>query len=371
MPVYAAARSRPALPAIAPHDIPSAAGEAGAADALSDAMCDPIPEAVLQPTSGLEMGVSPARRARVMSSRHTGTSNAPAVSLDEHSTPPRLHSQPVEDRSPEALLAQSLLVGAGSRATARAPALAQRASDGSRADRAAPGLPPAPRSATSVLGEALPVGKESSEVSSLGSPEVQPSRARAGMLSDMPSRDPRHAGLLATSTKGVAAVTCGGLGLSGVAPHGLPDQGCLHAGADVGVAQERPTEGTSMLATMFGSRPPGLSAAGCLAPVALPQQGMIREAVHSGNGGLDPGGRPGAQFVAVDAQSGMADVRGCDNLEQPHDVQQAAAVSVRRPGHDPPGEMGAIDGEAQDRDQGVADGEVVAPLAAQLAKLYC
>lgn len=268
---------------------------------------------------------------------------------------------------------QSLLTRPGHHTAAPSPSLAGAHPPAACAHAPFPAA--APHSAPSSTAPAPSAHDTYSVHPRLSSPgamaPLHPSQARARTLSDMPLRDPcdsflRQAELVRSD------------------PRHVPAGALCDAGGDAPGAAEAAAAGEAMVATLLRSHASGssavcvpsgrgLSAADCVAPEAAPRRpsrSAGSDAVVVPIGGRMP------QMAARGAQLDLAGFRL--GAGQAAGMQQAEAATTMVPGCDLPGggiQTGRCVAASAQEDylQGdAADGEgTVAPLAAQLAKLYC
>eukprot|EP00892_Ulva_mutabilis_P009567 jgi/Ulvmu1/6983/UM033_0041.1 len=375
-------------------DVSTDHSEASSTGVLSGRLPQPIP-ADLMPTDPIpadpihkpfsppaEPSASSSTRPPRAAVGHAGQS-APTSLSDLFSTPRQKGQRPCS-LSPEAHLVQSLLTRARPPMSGSHPSWPESTSTWLPPTTAPPFLAPAPRSAPTSVGPANRMPHQQASESGIGSPNgptllFQSPQPRLGKLSDMPLRD--HSPLSLRGTTGV--------GVELYPPDnpkqaGPPEGGKSNMGRGAHGSGEPLTPRTSMLATLFSSHAarPGpvdahnglvLSVADCVGPGPhLPPQHRATESdsVMTTNG---EGDSRHADSAAHSVPSGFN--RDGSSLEAVS-VQQAVATAGRLPGHDPPDGMQASDNSesvAQKEDQREAadDGRVVAPLAAQLAKLYC
>lgn len=373
----AATRSTPGVSAAGPTD-----PQIGrASSSVSDDLPDPIPETLSE-----QLSVD----ARAQGAGPLGTDHRNAIGPEGQTSSPRCQSETSnQNLSPEAQLVQGLLRG-----------VPRKEARGAAAGEVDAGVPRLGISLTSNSGVRYEVqdahrDAQATRASSFRVPEVkeppQWSQSRVGTVSDTSSRGHHSSGFAATANvDSEAGFTPSRQVLSAPfhAGYGRDGGGAIHEPSGVGRG-EQPSRGLSMLAQMFGSRAlgvgcvdgnacRGLSVADCVGPDEhVPGHSTRQGDGSDGISSVTTSGQ-GLRLQCLANSDGHVVDGGSGQPAREAEVEHMQeALAVRAPGHDPPvgvqgnGEVEPVAEIMQPPGSPDSSEGGVAPLAAQLAQLYC
>lgn len=324
---------------------------------------------------------------RMMAGRTALGQYSPQVSRAASSASDTL-SDPIPEPIPEPFPYGSPARHAESSNAARAHSQPGVSTDGIHADPGSACLVPAPDLQFGAQIFQQPLDHSSTRMPDDRKP-VLGSQPRAGTSSDMSSRDHQSLEFAARICLDTPTYTAT-QGLSEPVPsgHGAND-GSMHLVSSGTGSCEHPNQGLSMLSQLFNSHATGvksrdetasgaLSAADCVGAVAHHASGPSNMV---GNSGSDVSARVASAQGPVSSNAPQAigvltDVITGDLCTESSAQLKAECLAVRAPGHDPPDSERAEDTVeetqvVQHPDSPDMNEAPVAPLAAQLAKLYC